>query len=100
MRAHLGPPRELTVRRRETAHHRAMRLLWSWLTIVLCGFALIWLLTPATRNAGWGPWVAKVIVMGAAVAIGVQEIAGPHKARFSVTMLLAWTAMLALVVWR
>jgi hypothetical protein len=99
-RAHLGPPRELAVRRREGPRHRAWRILWSLATIVFGVIALILTGVGARHDRhGLGPWIAEMIVVGAAVAIGLLEFKPVARGRFMLTFALAWTAAMALVIW-
>jgi hypothetical protein len=102
MRAHLGPPRELAVRRREPARHRAMRILWSVAVLVLGVAGLLWAAVGLSRqreNPWLGVWVAKMIVAGAATAIGVFEFKAPARGRWLLTVALGWTAVMIVVVW-
>ena len=102
MRAHLGPPRELAVRRREPARHRARRLLWSVAVLVVGVAGLVWASVGLGRqreNPWLGVWVAKMIVVGAATAIGVFEFKAPARGRLLWTVALGWTAVMIVVVW-
>ena len=102
MRAHLGPPRELVVRRREGPHHRAMRILWSVATIVFGVVALALAgagVGTQRESQGLGARVAKMIIVGAATAIGVFEFRPPARGRLLLTVVLGWTAVMAVVVW-
>lgn len=101
MRAHLGPARELRVRRREAPQHRAMRILCSAATVVfgVVGLTMAAVGSPLRGNVGVGPRVAKMIVVSAAVALGLLEFRPSAKKKFSLTLALAWTAGMALVVW-
>jgi len=101
MRAHLGPTRELRVRRLEAPHHRAMRILWSATTVVLgvVGFTMAAFGPPLRGNTSAGPRVAKVIIVSAAVALGLLEFRPAARRKFSLTLALGWTAAMALVVW-
>jgi hypothetical protein len=46
-----------------------------------------------------GAAVAKMIVVGAAVAFAALEFKPAAKGRFLLTLALAWTAVMGLVVW-
>jgi hypothetical protein len=48
---------------------------------------------------GLGAAVAKMIVVGAAVAFAALEFKPAAKGRFLLTLALAWTAVMGLVVW-
>ena len=103
MKTHLGPPRKLVVRRREGPHHRAMRILWSVATIVFGVIALALAAAGAgtqRESQGLAVRVAKMIVISAAVAIAVLEFKPAARKRFLLTVVLGWTAAMAVVVWR
>jgi lysylphosphatidylglycerol synthetase-like protein (DUF2156 family) len=77
MRAHLGPVRELRVRRREPPQHRAMRILWSVATVVV-GLVALGLtatgLETQRGSQGPGSWIARMIVVGSALVLGLLEL--------------------------
>ena len=102
MRPHLGPPRELVVRRKEGPHHRAMRILWSAGAIFVGVSALAMTITNTAvshSSAGLGPPVAKAIVAAAAIGSGVLDFKAPTKTRLVLTVVLGWTAVMVVVVW-
>ena len=78
-----------------------MRILWSAAAIVLGGAALALAAvgSPLHGRVGLGPRLAKMIVAGAVVAIGVLEFKPSANVRLLVTVVLGWTLMMAAVVW-
>jgi hypothetical protein len=92
VRPHLGPPRELFVRRLESNRHRAMRQLATAMTIVTGGSMVAIAMFAPHARVGWR--LVGLIAGGAAMAVA-WGFKRPSRRNVVGLLILTWTVVVA-----
>ena len=97
MRSHLGPPRELVVRRLESDRRHAMRQLATAMTIVAGGSMVA--IAVFAPHATVGRRVVELISGGAVVAVA-RGFRRPSERKLVGLMILTWIVVVAVFALR